>query len=64
MLVLARRQDQKIVLESDSWNYRIEIVAVETSAERVRIGFTAPDEVRIVRAELHPRKHRAARAEQ
>lgn len=64
MLVLARRRNQKIVLESDSWNYRIEIVAVETSAERMRIGFTAPDEVRIVRAELHPPERRKTKTEQ
>jgi carbon storage regulator len=47
MLVLTRRIGEEIVIGGD-----IRIRVLEANRGRVRLGFTAPDSVHIVRAEL------------
>jgi carbon storage regulator len=50
MLVLTRKNGQEIVIDGD---IRITIVAVK--GDRVRVGITAPPEVRVDRSEIHER---------
>jgi carbon storage regulator len=50
MLVLTRKDGEKVVIGS---GIRITIVAVE--GDRVRVGVTAPPEVRVDREEIHRR---------
>jgi carbon storage regulator len=50
MLVLTRKNGQEIVINGD---IRITIVAVK--GDRVRVGITAPPEVRVDRSEIHDR---------
>jgi carbon storage regulator len=47
MLVLSRKPGEKIVLGND-----ITLTVVEVRRGRVRLAFDAPDQVRILRAEL------------
>ncbi len=47
MLVLSRKQDQKIKIGDD-----VVITVVEVKGRYVRLGIEAPREVRIVRTEL------------
>ena len=47
MLVLTRKPGEKVVLGND-----ITLTVVEVSENRVRLAFDAPDQVRILRAEL------------
>ena len=47
MLVLSRKTDQAVVVDGD-----IEIRVLDVSAKEVRLGFTAPQEVEILREEL------------
>lgn len=54
MLVLSRRKDQRIRIGDD-----IEIVVVEASRGKVRIGIEAPREVRVIRPELLEREAQA-----
>jgi carbon storage regulator len=50
MLVLSRKEGQKILVGSD-----IEITVVRVSAHTVRIGIEAPSECKIVREEVELR---------
>ena len=47
MLVLSRKKNQAIVITG---NIRIEIL--DLKGEAIRLGFTAPDDVKILREEL------------
>jgi len=47
MLVLTRKPGEKVVIEGG-----ITVTVVEVKGNKVRIGIDAPDEVRILRAEL------------
>lgn len=47
MLVLSRKNGESVVLDGG-----IEVVVVSIGAGRVRLGFSAPDNVRIKRSEL------------
>ncbi len=49
MLVLSRKLGEKITIDGD-----IEIEVLEVSANRVRIGISAPRNCRILRAERRP----------
>lgn len=51
MLVLTRRIGEEIVIDGD---IRITVVAIK--GDRVRIGVTAPDFVRVDRQEVHERR--------
>ena len=57
MLVLSRKSNQSIVIDSD-----ITVTVLETHGKRVRIGIEAPNDVKIIRAELEqsPRPIRSA----
>jgi carbon storage regulator len=46
MLVISRKKDESILIGDD-----IKITVIETHDGRVRIGVSAPKEVRIIRAE-------------
>ena len=48
MLVLARRVGEKIVIDG---HIRIRVIGVQ--GNRVRLGITAPEKVRVDRAEIH-----------
>ena len=60
MLVLTRKTNQKIVIGDD-----IEITIVEISGSQVRIGITAPRDVRVNRREVYDQRlaERAAEPE-
>lgn len=47
MLVLSRKLGEKVVIGND-----ITLTVVEVNGNRVRLAFDAPDDVRILRAEL------------
>ena len=47
MLVLSRKESQKVVIGDD-----VTITVVKVAGERVRIGIEAPDEMLILRHEL------------
>lgn len=47
MLVLSRREGETIIVGDD-----IEITILKVRQGKIRIGITAPDDVRIVRSEL------------
>ena len=47
MLVLSRRKDEKIIIGDD-----IEVTIVDIRGETVKIGVSAPKEVKIFRADL------------
>ena len=48
MLILTRKPDEEIIINS---NIRVKILSVNEN--QVRIGITAPDDVRILRSELY-----------
>jgi len=50
MLVLTRKEGQEIVIDG-----RIRITMVSVKGERVRLGVTAPTDVRVDRDEVHQR---------
>jgi carbon storage regulator len=50
MLVLSRRPGEEVVIASD---IRVTVLAVH--ANSVKLGFSAPDDVAIMRSELVPR---------
>ena len=50
MLVLSRRQGEKIVIDG-----RITVVVSQLKGGRVRVAIDAPPEVSILRGELQPR---------
>lgn len=47
MLVLSRKQKQSIVI-----NGNVKVTILSISGNNVRVGISAPDDVRIIRAEL------------
>jgi carbon storage regulator len=51
MLVLSRKPGEKVVIGSG-----ITLTVVEVQGSRVRLAFAAPDQVRILRAELACRR--------
>ena len=56
VLVLSRKQDEKIVLQIDEQD-DIELTVVRIDANKVRIGIKAGDEVTILREELLTKKN-------
>lgn len=52
MLVLSRRRDEKVLVKVPGMEGEIEITIVQIDQSRVRLGFTAPVEVTILRSEL------------
>lgn len=58
MLVLSRRQNQRIRIGDD-----IEVVVVETRAKNVRLGIIAPLDVEIVRDDAKNKEPRNRKAE-
>jgi carbon storage regulator CsrA len=52
MLVLSRRRDEKIVVKVPGVEEEIEVTVVQIDSSRVRLGFTAPQNVTILRSEL------------
>jgi carbon storage regulator len=53
MLVLCRKLGETIVLSRPD-GLRVEIAVVDVVRDKVRLGITAPDDVKIVRSELLP----------
>ena len=51
MLVLSRKQDEKIVIDGN-----IEVTVVGIRGDKIRLGIKAPKEVDIVRAEMKDTK--------
>lgn len=50
MLVLARKKDQSIVIQTEHGPITVKMLSAD--GEYVRLGFDAPREVRILRAEI------------
>jgi carbon storage regulator len=50
MLVLTRKNGQEVIIDG-----RIRITIVSVKGDRVRIGISAPPEVRVDREEVHQR---------
>ncbi len=48
MLVLSRQRDQSIMIGDD-----IEVIVVDVRGDKVRLGVTAPKEVRVHRQEVY-----------
>lgn len=48
MLVLARRLEESIII-----NGNIEVKVVDIQQGKVRLGITAPDDIRVDRKEIH-----------
>jgi len=57
MLVLMRRVGEQIVIGDD---IRVTVVAVEGG--RVRLGFSAPDNLRVDRLEIREKRHESTRS--
>jgi carbon storage regulator len=55
MLVLTRRVGEVIVIDGD-----IRVTVVSVAGDRVRLGITAPDYIRVDRQEIHERRAEAA----
>ena len=51
MLVLSRRVGESIVINDD-----IRVTVIEVKGGKMRLGITAPEEVRIDRQEIHERR--------
>jgi carbon storage regulator len=51
MLVLTRRVGEVIVIDND-----IKVTVVSVKGDKVRLGITAPDYVRVDRQEIHERR--------
>lgn len=49
MLVLSRKKNQKIVIDGN-----IEIQVLQVKGNTIRLGITAPADVRVLRGELKP----------
>ena len=47
MLVVTRKQDESLIISDD-----IEITVLEVSKDKVKIGISAPKDVKIIRSEL------------
>lgn len=52
MLVISRRRDEKILVKIPGIDKDIEVVVVQIDPNRVRLGFSAPEQVTILRSEL------------
>lgn len=52
MLVLSRKKDEKILIRVPGVEGEIEITVVQIDQSRVRLGFSAPAEITILRSEL------------
>jgi carbon storage regulator len=57
MLVLSRRRDEKILLKVPGIDEDIEVTIIQVDKNRVRLGFTAPENVTILRNELQKNKN-------
>ena len=53
MLVLTRKMDEQIVIQLGDQNVVVQVVAIDR--DRVRLGITAPPEVRVHREEVRRR---------
>lgn len=51
MLVISRKESELVVLSKDG-SVMAEIYVIAIEGSRVKLGFTAGDEVRIIRSEL------------
>ena len=49
MLVLSRKEGERILIGPD-----IELTIVDVSSGRVKLGFSCPTNIRVLREELHP----------
>jgi carbon storage regulator len=58
MLVLTRKSGQQIVIDSD-----IRVTILEVQGNRVRLGISAPVDVKVDRKELEERNKRVRRAQ-
>jgi carbon storage regulator len=56
MLVLTRRTGEEVVIGGN-----IRIVVTEVSGQRVRLGITAPKDIRVDRAEVNARRELSER---
>ena len=54
MLVLSRRKNETIEHEHDGTVIKVTVVRIDSS--RVRLGFEAPQDVRIIRSEIKTQK--------
>ena len=55
MLILGRRVGEEVVIADN-----IRVVVVGIQGNQVKLGFTAPDDVRILRQEIAPQQREAA----
>jgi carbon storage regulator len=55
MLVLSRKTGEEIIIDG-----RIRVTITSIKGDRVRIGISAPPDVRIDRAEIHERRNEFA----
>lgn len=53
MLVLSRKKNERVLIGAD-----IEVQVVEIRGDEVRLGFTAPEDVMIVRPDAHNQEPR------
>jgi len=51
MLVLTRRLGERVVIEGG-----VEVTVVSIQGDKIGLGFTAPDHIRIDRQEIHERR--------
>ncbi len=58
MLVLTRKVGEEIIIDG-----RIRITVTQVKGDKVRIGITAPPEVRVDRQEIHERRREFAESE-
>ncbi len=59
MLVLARKRGESVVIGND-----VTVTVLEVRGDRVKLGFSAPGEVPIHRAEVHQSIENRSRAEE
>jgi carbon storage regulator CsrA len=52
MLVLSRKDGEKVLILIPGTEIEIEVAVLDHSPHRVRLGFTAPSEVKILRSEV------------
>lgn len=61
MLVLSRRNGEKIEIQVPGYP-PIEVMVTEIRGDKVRLGFTAPPEVKVYRTELLDSSHEPSEA--
>ncbi|MGQ9733379.1 MAG: carbon storage regulator [Candidatus Zipacnadales bacterium] len=54
MLVLGRKVDESIVIETPQGNVVVTVVRIK--GRQVRLGITAPESMHVLRSELEPRE--------